>query len=621
MLRIICFSCLVFCLLVCKAQPTQTKNVYLDSLILSLEKNAILDTTRVITMHKISYRLSEIHSGRSWKYAKETETLAKQLQFPKGECLANINYAILEAMQGNFERSTDYYMKAIKIAELIHFKRGISIAYNNMGENSSKMKDAKNAIAYTEKAFDINKEIKELRGMAINKELIGSVYFEQKQFGSAMQQWSEGFEYALQSKDPNVLSQLHVDMAKYYIETNQLKNAFQRLHIADSISSSRYEILYQLFTYKAFSKAYDKLLKPDSSYSYLQRALQGSRILGNKNEECDIYQLLAAHFEKQKQYDSGIHYLRKYKALSDTVLSEKNFAHVAFIQTQYETELKDRENLQLKNIQSSQKKEIKEKNYLLLASAIALLMAFLSLFLLYRSFLNKKHNLELLEQKNVSEYKQQVTELEIKSLRSQMNPHFIFNSLNSIRNYIIKNEPHLASNYLAQFATLMRKILDASAQNFIYMEDEIDMLKLYLELELMRFNQRFSYTIDIDETVEQANYKIPSMVLQPFIENAIWHGLLNKEDGIGKLSISFVEVENNEDQILCTITDNGIGRVKSASFKNELKQHKSKGLEITKDRLIRLSNHEIMEPIKFEDLYDKQGIACGTKVNIYLPVS
>ena len=80
-------------------------------------------------------------------------------------------------------------------------------------------------------------------------------------------------------------------------------------------------------------------------------------------------------------------------------------------------------------------------------------------------------------------------------------------------------------------------------------------------------------------------------------------------------------MENNEDQILCTITDNGIGRAKSASFKNELKQHKSKGLEITKDRLIRLSNHEIMEPINFEDLYDEQGIACGTKVNIYLPVS
>lgn len=93
-------------------------------------------------------------------------------------------------------------------------------------------------------------------------------------------------------------------------------------------------------------------------------------------------------------------------------------------------------------------------------------LPFFSIFLLYRSFQNKKHNLELHEQKNASEYNQQVAELEVKSLRSQMNPHFIFNSLNSIRNYIIKNEPHIASNYLAQFATLMRKILDASQQSF-----------------------------------------------------------------------------------------------------------------------------------------------------------
>lgn len=201
-----------------------------------------------------------------------------------------------------------------------------------------------------------------------------------------------------------------------------------------------------------------------------------------------------------------------------------------------------------------------------------------------------------------------------------MNPHFIFNSLNSIRNYIIKNEPHIASNYLAQFATLMRKILDASQQSFIYIDEELEMLKLYLELELMRFSQRFVYHIEIESEVEHANYKIPSMVLQPFIENAIWHGLLNKEDGEGELTIQFKEFGDDANQIICEITDNGIGRKKSAEYKNSLKQHKSKGLEITRERLIRLSNGEIQEPIEFIDLVNEQGNARGTKVLIHLPI-
>jgi len=597
------------------------QNVYVDSLLTRLKDHPEKDTSRVITTHKLSYRFSEINASRSWKYAKETETLAIQLGFKKGVCLANINYAILEAVEGNFKNSADYYLKAIQIAEDIKFTRGLSISYNNIGENYFRLKEYDKAIEYTEKAYWLNDSIKELRGQAINLEMIGSIHFAKKEFTQALSYWTKGFELAKQSTDPNVLSQLYVDLGKYYIQTNRLGTAFANLKIADSIATMHNETLYQTLTYKAYAAAYDKIHKKDSSLFYLHKALKASSMLGNKNEECDIYNLLAGHFEDQQKYDSGMYYLRKHKALSDTVLSDKNFAHLTFIQTQYETELKDQENQRLKHVEKSQKKEILEKNWLLIASAIALLLAFLSIFLLFMSFRNKKHTLELHELKKASEYKQQVAELEVKSLRSQMNPHFIFNSLNSIRNYIIKNEPHIASNYLAQFATLMRKILDASQQSFIYIDEELDMLKLYLELELMRFSQRFRYKIELDNDIDNANYKIPSMVLQPFIENAIWHGLLNKEEGVGMLTIKFTEYEYDSSQIVCEITDNGIGRAKSAEYKNSLKQHKSKGLEITRERLIRLSNGEIKEPIEFVDLYDQEGNATGTRVFIHLPIT
>ena len=597
------------------------QNPYIDSLQQYLKDHLERDTNHVIATHKLSYRFSEINASRAWKYAKETETLAKQLGYIKGQCLANINYAILEAGDANFKNSADYYLKAIQLAEQIKFTRGLSISYNNMGENYYHIKEYDNAIEYTQKALALNNSINELRGQAINYELIGSAYFGKKEYNTAKNFWDKGFAFAKKSNDPNVTSQLYVDMGKYYTESNQLKLAFDNLMIADSITTSRKETLYQIYTYKAFAAAFAKTQHSDSALKFLQKALKASQILGNKNEECEVYNLFATHFEKEKIYDSGMYYLRKHKALSDTILSDKNYTHLAYIQTKYETELKDQENQRLKNVAKSQKRQILEKNWLLIASAIALLLAFFSIFLLYRSFQNKKHNLELYEQKKASEHNQQVTELEVKSLRSQMNPHFIFNSLNSIRNYIIKNEPHIASNYLAQFATLMRKILDASQLSFIHLDDELEMLKLYLELELMRFSQRFNYRIIMEGEVENTNYKIPSMVLQPFIENAIWHGLLNKEEGQGELEIKFKEDETDEDQIICEITDNGVGRVKSAEFKNSLKQHKSKGLEITKERLIRLSHGTIKEPIAFVDLYNDKGEAQGTKVIIHMPIA
>lgn len=608
----------ICCLLMHLSMHAQ--NVYIDTLLQHLKEHPARDTDRVLTTHKLSYRLSEINASRSWKYAKETEMLARQLGFKRGECLANINYAILEAIEGNFKNSADYYLKAIQIAKDIKYTRGLSISYNNIGENYFRLKDFDKAIEYSEKARVLNDSIHELRGQAINLEMLGSCYFAKNDLKTALNYWNKGFQFAKQSKDPNVTSQLYVDMGKYYTLNNQLGPALNNLKIADSIASFHNETYYQTLAYKAYANAYDRLNKNDSSLYFLHKALSSSRALGNKNEECEIYKLFADHFEERKMYDSGMYYLRKHKNLSDTVLSDKNFAHLAFIQTQYETELKDQENKRLKHIERSQKKEIVEKNWLLIASAVALLLTFFSVFLLYRSFQNKKHNLELHELKNASEYKQQVAELEVKSLRSQMNPHFIFNSLNSIRNYIIKNEPHIASNYLAQFATLMRKILDASQQSFIYIDEELEMLKLYLELELMRFSQRFNYHIELESEIEHANYKIPSMVLQPFIENAIWHGLLNKEDGEGELTIRFKEFGDDANQIVCEITDNGIGRKKSAEYKNSLKQHKSKGLEITRERLIRLSNGEIQEPIEFIDLTDDQGNALGTRVLIHLPI-
>jgi tetratricopeptide (TPR) repeat protein len=597
------------------------QNHFVDSLLQWLKENPNVDTHRVMNTHRLSYRLSEIDASRAWSYAKQTEQAAMQLNFEKGKCLANINYAILESVEGNFERSADYYLKAIHIAEKIKYTRGLSIAYNNIGENYLRLKEYQKAIEYSQKALHLNRGINENRGQAINLEQIGSVYFALKKYEQAYLFWQQGFPFAQKAENMNVLSQLHADMGKYFTEKKQWNQANVCLQKADSIASKSGEVLYQIFANKGFGGLFSNRGLYDSSIVYLKKALVFSQALGNKNEACDVYNLLSIQYEKKKNFDSGFYYLRKHKALNDEVLTEKNLAHVNFIQTQYETKAKENENQALRLNQKKQERKIIEKNWLLFVSMFVILLACLSLFLVYRVLQNDKKNLALEEANKLSTYNQQLAELEIMALRSQMNPHFLFNSLNSIRNFIIKNEPQLASDYLANFAKLMRKILDASQQSKIQLEEEVDMLCLYLDLELMRFSNRFEYKIDIAEDLKGLGISIPSMVLQPFIENAIWHGLLNKEEHEAAiLTIRFLEIDNVDDEIICEIEDNGIGREQSKKMQSGLKLHKSKGISITQDRLMKLSKHYHEHPVAFEDLKNDKGEAIGTKVKLILPL-
>jgi tetratricopeptide (TPR) repeat protein len=596
------------------------QNKYVDSLTQWLTDHPDTDTLRVMTTHRLSYRLSEINTTRAWQYAKETESLARKLNFDKGIALANVNYAILETGEGNLKNSADYYMKAIAISERINYPRGMSISYNNIGENYLRLKQFESARIYTEKARNLNKSISEKRGEAINCEQLGNIFYEQGDYDKALSIWNEGYQLAILNNDPNLLALYNINFGKYYLENRNIPKAFRYIQVADSLAKAGSELLLQIQCTKAFAKGYDKQSNHQMAIEQLKKGVIISNELGNKTEECELYNLLSFQFEKIGKPDSGIHYLRMHKLLSDTILSDKNFAHLAFIQTQYETKLKEQENKELKEIQRSQIKKLSEKNLLIVAISVALALALVSVFLFYRSFRHKRIYLQLQEKQKESEYNKALAEMEIKSLRAQMNPHFLFNSLNSIRNYIIKNESKLASEYLANFASLMRKILDASQQSSLSLEEEIEMIKLYMDLERMRFSNKFNFEVKVLNDLDTANLNIPTMAIQPFIENAIWHGLLPKEDHDGKLIIQFRLNELDQDEILCEVIDNGIGRKASENAKSNLKRHQSKGIKITEMRLAQLSKNSESKHIEFVDLTAPDGQSLGTKVIIHLPI-
>ncbi|WP_264542318.1 MULTISPECIES: sensor histidine kinase [Flavobacterium] len=208
--------------------------------------------------------------------------------------------------------------------------------------------------------------------------------------------------------------------------------------------------------------------------------------------------------------------------------------------------------------------------------------------------------------------KSNIKEAEMQTLRSQMNPHFMFNSLNSINSYIIQNKSNEASKYLTTFSKLMRSILDHSKHRLITIEKELKTLDWYLQLEAVRLEHKFTYSITCSENIDTKTTLIPPLILQPFVENAIWHGIQNK---IGPGHIAIVLEQNTSDSYKISITDNGIGRKASAALKKNQTSHKSYGIDITINRL------EMLHPgntISITDLEGEKEQPLGTKVELII---
>jgi hypothetical protein len=207
--------------------------------------------------------------------------------------------------------------------------------------------------------------------------------------------------------------------------------------------------------------------------------------------------------------------------------------------------------------------------------------------------------------------------LEHKALQSMMNPHFIFNALGSIQNYLLQNNAVEAGTYLSQFARLIRQNMNSIKTNIISVEEEIDRLRNYLDLERFRMNGKFDYQIEFDEDIEWDEICIPSMIVQPFVENAIWHGISPLQTNEGRIKVVFNNL--NEDSIQIEIEDNGVG-TKSSIEKSNAGQHLNLGMNLTQKRLELIgAKHNVKTFLSVEELFFGQ-VNPGTKVMILVPI-
>jgi LytS/YehU family sensor histidine kinase len=264
-----------------------------------------------------------------------------------------------------------------------------------------------------------------------------------------------------------------------------------------------------------------------------------------------------------------------------------------------------------------------EQNIILRKSLIGGLIAlfFIVLVISYAYVIKRKSNIKINKQKKRIEAQREILKeanivLQQQALSAQMNPHFMFNSLNSVQSYILKNDRVKSSEYLARFSRLMRKVLDNSQESVISLNEELEALNLYIEMELIRFKDSFNYNLIISENIDLNKYEIPPLILQPFVENAILHGLRNKT---GDKSLK-IEVLQKTDSICILIEDNGIGRAEAQKIKEKkMNGYKSHGSKITAKRIDlfkEFHNDKIQHSIV--DLKSEKGEPLGTRVEIDL---
>jgi hypothetical protein len=328
----------------------------------------------------------------------------------------------------------------------------------------------------------------------------------------------------------------------------------------------------------------------------------------------DAAGMLATIYDSLHQSQLALDYFQMYVQLKDAIVNQQFKGRLHEFKRIADDEKKSAQIKLLNNARQITAQNLRKTKYLRNILATAVIFIIVLGVIIFWNISLKRKNEKLRNESSKAEWQKAASDLEMQALRAQMNPHFIFNCLSSINRFILKSESDLASDYLTKFSRLIRMVLINSEKSLILLEEEMEMLRLYLEMEKLRFKDKLTYSFTYAAEVRPHEMMVPPMLLQPFCENAIWHGLMHK-DGPGHLNIGFKMVN---DVLLCTITDNGIGRKKAAEIKTHSAEHtKSLGLKLTAERLSLFNDDNLVSTsLAIDDVLDESGEVRGTKVQL-----
>jgi tetratricopeptide (TPR) repeat protein len=528
------------------------------------------------------------------KLLENDDDINSKLQ-KNGLAKAYASQGIVYSQESNYFKAIDYYQKALLIYKDVNNKPSICKVLNNIGIVYKSQLNYTKALEFFKKGLVVQQEIGE-QSAAVTLTNIGVIYAEQGEKTKVLDYFDRAkiiFEKSDNKRGFALLNNYYGDF--YLKEKNYLKaeSYYQEaLKLYDDLQNKFGSslVLYNLGMLNL------ELKKIDKSLDLANKSLSQANEIGVLDQIYHTEKLLSDLYALKNNQERSFFHYRNYITARDSINNQESAQKI--LRAEIENEYKSKTALF--------ESESKRKNQFLFLSVIG---AFLLIGLLFVMFNRMQIKKRLTLQKEVAEYEQ-------KALHLQMNPHFVFNCLSSISSFIVQNGTYSALKYLSKFSKLMRLTLEYSKGALIPIDKEVEGLQNYLELEQLRFHNKFIFSVNTTDKVE-FNMAIPPLLVQPFVENAILHGMVPKE-GDGRIAVLF-DVENG--QLICKIHDDGIGLTESKIMKeNSVKAHKSMALDITKKRL------EIMEAttdqkatIEINEM-KKNNQTSGTEVILRLPI-
>jgi len=452
------------------------------------------------------------------------------------------NIGIIYKNIGDYEKAVAYHQRALQLYEKNGNKQGTANAFANIGVAFNEAKNTEQALQYFQKSLTLNRYIGNEKKIAGDLTNIGILYKQTGQYSQAVAHLQNALELYAQAEDKNNASSALNHLAKIYMEVP-----------AGSLAG------LQIDTHSRYIQA----------QQYLEQALQLAQATGAPDRLSEVWESLSDVYAARGDFFNAFSAYRQHIVFRDSVYNVESEKQLTRRVMQFEFEKKEAETMAAVMRQ-------RFVNKMVVGVSMVLLLAGATVFVFYK----RKRDAE--EQRKEAELRAEAADIEMKALRLQMNPHFIFNSLNSISQYITTNNLADADLYLTRFARLMRLTLENAEQRAVPLASDLEALEMYLQLESLRLQHRFTWNIIIDPSADPDNILIPPLLLQPLVENSILHGMADKTTG-GVISIC---IEVRDEKLYCMVEDNGPGiaattRPHAAGTSNK----QSMGLKITQSRI------------------------------------
>ena len=535
---------------------------------------------------------------------------AQDYKFGQGRILRKKAWFVM--FQANYEKGIKLAHEALEIATEIKDSTVIAYSLNTIGLANLQFKRYDDTKTYLLKALPYFLKMKDTVGIDIVYNNLGICAGEEGKYEEGIAYYHHNVEIRKKQKRFYWVGYSYYNLAGHYRALNQMDSA-----------GKYYDLSKKVFLTQTKNKKIPALVKLGLGEYHLKRgdykesikwskkSIEEAEEMGNYEIQMSGAKLVAEAYYQLNDYKQAYDWNDKFitqKVYQDSI---NNAIEIAQIEELHENEEKEKQIVKLE-AENLKAKNSAQRSRVFLLSAVIIVLALVFIFGYIQVRKSQERKVDQAEQNS------KLAESKLMALRAQMNPHFVFNSINTAQSLVLNSNKQDSYEFLSKFAKLLRRVLENSATTFVPLEDELEQLRLYVELEALRFSDKFTFEISVDEALENGVVEIPSMILQPFVENAIVHGLVNLKERDGLLKIDLIK-EN--EVMICTIEDNGVGRKRSREIKQQKeKYYKSVAIPNTSERL-KILREITSENIQIEliDL-EEDGVAVGTKIILHMPL-